>query len=455
MYDSTTHPIFGVGELNQFVHLILEGTPELQNVYVRGEISNFKNHYSTGHYYFSLKDEEGVVSSVMFRANAQMLRFKPEEGMKVIAHGRISLYVKGGSYQLYVDRLVPDGIGALYIAFNQLKNQLEAEGLFKESAKKPLPAIPERIGVVTSATGAVIQDIRNVISRRFPLCEICLYPALVQGPGAAQDLIGGIRYFNEHPGDADVIIIGRGGGSIEDLWAFNDEGLARAIHASKIPVISAVGHETDFTICDFVSDRRAPTPSAAAELAVPDRAELQKRLLENEQRAAYILEKRISAEKERISRILTRPVMLSPMGGLYEKQMQLDQLTDRYMAAFGRNLQFRRSKLAALESRSVFSRPFSRIENHRTVLLSLSDRREMAVDAKKRLRMEKVSHLEAQLKALSPLGVLNRGYSLLWDKNKKLIRSVSVLNPGDLVTLRMCDGTALTEIKKTEDNHHD
>ena len=262
-----------VTQLNEYIKGILDHDPRLTDVYLRGEISNFKNHYSTGHYYFTLKDEGGMIRAIMFRSSAVKLAFLPEDGMKVVAHGRISAFVRDGQYQIYCDSMEPDGIGALYIAYEQLKRKLEAEGLFDPSRKKPLPKIPSRVGIITSATGAAIRDMINVCGRRFPFAELVLYPSLVQGPDAPAQLIDGVRYFNEKQ-SVDVIIIGRGGGSIEDLWAFNNEDLAREIAASAIPVISAVGHETDFTICDFVADRRAPTPSAAAELAVPETEEL-------------------------------------------------------------------------------------------------------------------------------------------------------------------------------------
>lgn len=265
-----------VTQLNEYIKRLIDTTPQLSDVYVKGEISNFKNHYSTGHFYFTLKDEGGQLRSVMFKSFASKLRFMPEDGMKVTAHGRISSYVRDGGYQLYCDMIEPEGVGSLYVAYEQLKKKLEYEGLFDASRKKPLPKIPSKVGIITSATGAAIRDMINVCGRRFPFATLVLYPALVQGPEAPAQLISGMNYFNAAK-NVDVIIIGRGGGSIEDLWAFNDENLARTVAASAIPVISAVGHETDFTICDFVADRRAPTPSAAAELAVPDTAELKEK----------------------------------------------------------------------------------------------------------------------------------------------------------------------------------
>ena len=261
-----------VSELNQYVKKIFDNDHTLSAISVRGEISNFVNHRS-GHLYFSLKDAEGQIRAVMFRSSVARLKFIPENGMKVVVHGSVTVYQREGSYQLYVNSMEPDGIGGLYLAYEQLKERLYNEGLFDESHKKELPPLPLRIGVITSPTGAAVQDIINVTKRRFPIAKLYLYPSLVQGDGAEENLIKALDYY-ESSNLVDVIIIGRGGGSIEDLWAFNSERLARRIYSMQTPIISAVGHETDFTICDFVSDMRAPTPSAAAELSVPDMREL-------------------------------------------------------------------------------------------------------------------------------------------------------------------------------------
>ena len=267
-----TPTVYSVNELNSYVKRILDNDENLKHIFVTGEISNYKAHYS-GHLYMTIKDESASVKAVMFAGNASRLRFRPENGMKVLIFGTVSLFPRDGSYQLYISDMQPDGMGALSVAFEQLKKKLAAEGLFSDSYKKPIPKFPTRIGVITSETGAAVQDIFNVLSRRFPSAEVVLRPTQVQGDGAAQDIAKAIYVFNEYNA-ADVLIVGRGGGSIEDLWAFNEEVVARAVFASEIPVISAVGHETDYTICDFVADLRAPTPSAAAELAVPDRLEL-------------------------------------------------------------------------------------------------------------------------------------------------------------------------------------
>ena len=302
-----------VTQLNEYIKRIIDTTPQLTSIYVKGEISNFKNHYGTGHYYFTLKDEGGQLRAVMFKSSAAKMKFLPENGMKITAHGRISAFVRDGTYQLYCDSMEPDGVGALYIAFEQLKKRLEADGLFDPSRKRPLPKIPMRVGIITSATGAAIRDMINVCGRRFPAAKLILYPSLVQGPGAPAELIAGVQYFNTVH-SVDVIIIGRGGGSIEDLWAFNDEGLARAIAASVIPIISAVGHETDFTICDFVADRRAPTPSAAAELAVPDTAELKRKIQNIVSREANVLYSMLKIRRDKLDTLSHTRAMTNLLG---------------------------------------------------------------------------------------------------------------------------------------------
>ncbi|MBO5291012.1 MAG: exodeoxyribonuclease VII large subunit, partial [Clostridia bacterium] len=269
--------VYSVAQLNNYVKSVLDNDENLNHLFVTGEISNYKPHYS-GHMYMTIKDETASIKAVMFAGNASRLKFKPENGMKVIIFGTVSLFQRDGSYQLYINDMQPDGIGALNIAFEQLKKKLEAEGLFSNQYKKPIPKFPQKVGVVTSATGAAVQDIFNVLKRRYPVAEVVLRPCQVQGDGAANDIANAIKEFNKVKG-ADVLIVGRGGGSIEDLWAFNEEIVARAVFDSEIPVISAVGHETDVTICDFVADLRAPTPSAAAECAVPDCFELKANLL--------------------------------------------------------------------------------------------------------------------------------------------------------------------------------
>ncbi len=401
-----------VTQLNEYIKQLIDQEPRLTDVYVKGEISNFKNHYSTGHYYFTLKDEGGMIRAVMFRSAAGKLPFIPEDGMKVIAHGRVSAFVRDGQYQLYCDNMEPDGVGALYIAFEQLKRKLEGEGLFDPARKRPLPKIPTRVGIITSATGAAIRDMINVCGRRFPYAKLILYPSLVQGPDAPGQLIAGLRYFNETH-SVDVIIIGRGGGSIEDLWAFNNEELAREVAVSGIPVISAVGHETDFTICDFVADRRAPTPSAAAELAVPDTAELQRKINNIVTREAGVLRQITARHREKLLLLSGSRVLQTPTAMIDDKRMQIAMLTERLTRAEERIL--------------------------------LQGRASLQTETGK-------------LSALNPLAVLSRGYSAVYKKDGTLIRSIDHMQPGDVITIQTDGGeadariveTRLAERKKTE-----
>lgn len=393
-----------VTQLNEYIKSKLESDPMLNRVLVKGEISNFINHYKTGHFYLSLKDEGGVIRAVMFRMNASKLRFVPENGMKVICEGRVSSYVKDGSVQLYISDMEPDGIGALYIAFEQLKKKLEAEGLFDPRYKKPLPKYPRRVGIITAATGAAIRDMINVSGRRFPLTELVLYPSLVQGDGAPAQLIRGLEVFNTVC-PVDVIILGRGGGSLEDLWAFNDEGLARAIFASRVPVISAVGHETDFSISDFVADLRAPTPSAAAELAMPEAGEVKRKLHNVIDRMSLVTENRIKNLRRSLEALASCPQMQSQMRLIDDRRMAILNL-DREMENLMNRL----------------------MERKRSSLLQ---------DA-------------ARLDALSPLAVMSRGYSALFNEKGETIHKNEQIKAGDRVNVRLSDGTAKAQILEVE-----
>ncbi len=398
--------IVTVAQLNGYAKTLLESDEFISDIYVRGELSNFKI-YSSGHLYFSLKDEKAAIAGVMWRSYAAKLPFVPKDGLKVVAHGRISLYEDSGRYQIIVDDLQPDGIGSLYYAYEQLKAKLGEEGLFDERYKKPLPGYPMRVGIITSPMGAAIRDMTRIIGRRFPIAEMLLYPSLVQGTGAAAQLSSGIRYFNEK-GNVDVIIIGRGGGSIEDLWEFNNEALAREVFASKIPVISAVGHESDFTICDFVADVRASTPSAAAELAVPDVAELYMRL-ENAKKKLYLLASaEVESRRKKLTVLASSPFLRSPMNFIDTKRMKVTQLLERLDGNFGR----------------IFER-------------------------KKALYKEKVTALEA----LSPLAVLSRGYGVSYDDKGRILKSVEGLKKGDIIRNVLHDGeikATVTDIIKEE-----
>lgn len=394
--------VLSVSQLNRYIKMNFDADENLANIFISGEISNFTNHYRTGHLYFTLKDDSAAVRAVMFNSSAKRLKFMPEDGMKVIARGRVSVYEASGQYQLYVDDMQPDGVGALNLAYEQLKEKLQKEGLFSELHKKPLPPYPEKVGVITSPTGAAVRDIINVLGRRFPYAEIVFCPVLVQGDGAHLQLTDAVNMFNSERA-ADVIIIGRGGGSIEDLWEFNDEGLARAVYNSEIPVISAVGHETDFTICDFVADMRAPTPSAAAELAVPDANELQ-----------YAL----SALKNRM--------FLNVSSGIADRRSRLEYLT---------------SKGALKSPDEMLSNRSQRLDTALSKMLSSYENR---IGGKK---VEFISAATA-LSKLDPMSVLMRGFAFVSDKNGKNVSSSQALAKGDKINVRFHDGSAVCEVKE-------
>lgn len=367
-----------VGQLNEYLRMQMEGDPVLSNLCVRGELSDCKVPRS-GHFYFTLKDADAQVRGVMFRFRFSSLGFVPRDGARVIVCGRVSVYTAGGQYQIYAEDILPDGAGILAMQYEQLRRKLEAEGLFDESRKKPLPPMPTRIGVITSPTGAAVQDIRNILGRRFPCAEMILYPSLVQGEGAAEQLASGILFFDATD-LVDVIIIGRGGGSMEDLWAFNDENLARTVAACRLPVISAVGHESDFTICDFVADRRAPTPSAAAEMAVPDKNELKAQLMHFSARMEHRIEGFLGQERRMLahlaaSRVLGRPdVLLDQLRmRVGELEDRLDQAVQRRLERCGERLRTGCASLEALSPLTVLSRGYAVVTENGRTLTSVKD----------------------------------------------------------------------------------
>ena len=388
-----------VTQLNLYIKQMFDCDDVLSSVAVVGEISNFKAH-SSGHLYLTLKDENAALSAVMFRSAVLRLTFEPRNGMKVAVWGRVGVYEKAGQYQIYIENMIPSGMGELAAAYERLKKKLEAEGLFDAERKKPLPRFPDKIGIVTSPTGAAVQDMLNITGRRFPCAEILLYPARVQGSEAVPELCAGLAYLNDIDG-VDVIIIGRGGGSVEDLWAFNDERLVRAVAASRVPVISAVGHETDFTLCDFAADMRAPTPSAAAELAVPDSAKLNEELAGIEKKLGMLAQQKTNGlcfSLENAEKMLR---LRSPQGRVDNAFLRLDSLG-------------------------------TALDNSVNKLL---------LTAKQRL-----GESAAKLEALSPLAVLARGYGVMSGENGKIIGSVKQLNTGDNVSFIMSDGTASAQI---------
>ena len=391
--------VLSVGQLNDYIKTRLDGDPCLRNIAIRGELSNYKI-YPSGHHYFTLKDETGAMKCVMFKSSAVRLRFRPENGMKVIAMGSVTVYVRDGVYQLYCTGLVLDGIGDLYAAFEQLKAKLGAQGLFDPAHKKPLPKYPGIIGIVTSSAGAAVHDMLRILRKRYPLTQVRLLPVRVQGAEAAAEIAGAIYYANQHA-LADLLIVGRGGGSMEDLWCFNEEMVARAIFDSEIPVISAVGHEPDVTISDFVADLRAATPSNAAELAVPDQDALRQTLDEMQNIMAVAMQQKIERAGERLQQLSGRPVLRSPLASFEGKKQ---------------NLQILRNRLVSAQSGRISAERQRFIAN------------------------------VGKLDAMSPMKVLTRGYALVATQDGKLVRSVSDVKPKQPIAVRVSDGTIVATV---------
>ena len=385
--------VFGVAEVNQLVKQLLDGEPMLQNIYVRGELSNYKM-YPSGHHYFTLKDADGALRCVMFRGQASRLRFRPENGMQVIARGRITVFPRDGAYQLYCDALTPEGAGDLAVAFEQLKAKLHAEGLFDPAHKKPLPRYPQRIAVVTSAAGAAVHDMIRILRRRYPIAKVILLPVRVQGAEAPPEIAGAIRYADSWK-IGDVIITGRGGGSMEDLWAFNDERVARAIYDCETPIISAVGHEPDVTISDFVADARASTPSNAAEIAVPDQMELLRWLRGAGDRMVQCETGRLETARQRLDNLASKRVMRDQLAYVQDKRMELAHLQQRLGDLSGALLSRRRQRFSALA---------------------------------------------AALDAMSPLKVLGRGYAVARSQDGTILKSGREVAPGDRVSVTLSEG---------------
>ena len=395
--------IFDVSEVNDYIKTIMDGDGLLSGLTIRGEISNYKV-YPSGHHYFSLKDAGGAIRCVMFRGSASTLRFRPENGMKVLASGRISVFPRDGAYQLYCQRLTPEGVGDLYVAFEQLKKKLQAEGLFDPAHKKPLPPFPQRIAIVTSAAGAAIHDMLRILGKRYPLAKVILLPVRVQGVEAPAEIAGAIRYVNRFQ-LADLIITGRGGGSMEDLWAFNDERVARMIYLSQIPVISAVGHEPDVTISDFVADLRAATPSNAAELAVPEQGELRERIAALRLRLAQAEERRLKLIRQQVEKLQSARVLQNPKNYLEDRRLLLD---------------FQQNKLTAAMRQLVLKK-----------------------------QQDFVARRTA-LEAMSPLKVLSRGYAMTRDSAGRVVTDAAALKPGEIITVTLRNGevdAAVREIR--------
>ena len=382
--------IFSISELNNYIKRLLDSDGALSGIYVKGELSNYKT-YPSGHHYFTMKDADGTLKCVMFKGSASKLRFRPENGMSVVAYGRVEVYPRDGLYQLYVSEITPDGVGDLYVAFEQLKEKLYKEGLFDERYKKPLPRYPKTIAVITSSAGAAVQDIIRVLGSRWPMTKVAVIPVRVQGVEAPPEIVEAIKYANEN-NVADIIITGRGGGSIEDLWAFNDERVARVIFASDIPVISAVGHEPDITIADFVADIRAATPSNAAELAVPD--------------------------------------MLDVFGWLKAADMRLQQ-------AMNRDIKTRRQRLQDISSKRVLQSPKSYIEDRRIQIDRNAEKLLSSMQGQIYKKRERYTRLAASLDAMSPLKVLGRGYAIARREDGMVVKESSDVKKGDRLQVRL------------------
>ena len=395
--------VLSITQLNEYIRGRMDADPLLNTVAVRGEISNYKQ-YPSGHHYFTLKDEASALRCVMFKGNAMRLRFRPENGMKVIAVGKVSVYPRDGAYQLYCVSLTVDGVGDLYVAFEQLKKKLAAQGLFDPAHKKPLPRYPGRIGIITSSAGAAVHDMLRILNKRYPLSKVYLLPVRVQGAQAPGEIVSAIRYANYYQ-LADLLIVGRGGGSIEDLWAFNDEQVALAIYQSRIPVISAVGHEPDVTISDYVADLRAATPSNAAELAVPDQDALRQSLDAQVSAMAAALTRQIKASRQHLNALAASPALQSPTGYLEQKRQQLLLLKNRLISSQNQSLAARKQKYIAAA---------------------------------------------AKLDAMSPLKVLTRGYSMTRKEDGTVVRSVSQTEIGERVRISLEDGTLCATVMNKE-----
>ena len=431
--------IYSIKELNKYIRMKLDSDAVLSDVWIRGEISNF-THHGSGHKYFTMKDESSRIKAIMFASHNQRLPFVPKEGTKVIARGNVTVYERDGQYQFYATHMQPDGIGSLYLAYEQLKSKLEQEGLFAAARKRPLPRYPHCIGVVTSPTGAAVRDIIITLQRRYPQVAIVLYPVLVQGKGAGPSIVQAIENLNVM-GEADVLIVGRGGGSLEELWAFNEEAVARAIAASGIPVISAVGHETDFTIADFAADLRAATPTAAAELAVPSAAELAGQLRTAKQRLRQGLLRRSQRSGERLASLQRSLALAGPRRQLAQHAQRLDMLRAALVRAAEARHSRAQGRSALLHQSLQRFHPLGSVSAARRRTDSLS--RELAAAMQARLQDKRARYVAElrHLDALSPLKVMSRGYSLVYDESEQhLIKSLKEVELGDVVNIKLNDG---------------
>jgi exodeoxyribonuclease VII large subunit len=440
----SSRPILTVSQLTAEIKSLLERN--FEHLWVEGEISNLRIP-SSGHLYCTLKDESAQIRAVMFRMQNRLLKFQPEDGLQVVGYGRLTVYEPRGEYQLVLDHLEPKGLGALQLAFEQLKERLSREGLFDPARKKPLPSLPQKIGIVTSPTGAAIRDILQIIDRRFPNVHILLYPVRVQGAGAGQEIARAIDELGRTPG-LDVMIVGRGGGSLEDLWAFNEEAVARAISRSPVPIISAVGHEIDFTIADFVADLRAPTPSAAAELVVRNKAELAQNLESLGWRLTRVVRTFLESRRERLSSLIHR--LADPRKRLSDQRLRLEDLSSRLSTSAVQSLRQRSERLRMTTQGLTYLHPGRRVAEFSQRLAQLWRRLNLAGRSSLRSHRQGVEILAGRLQTLSPLAVLERGYSISRVlPSRQIIREASLLKAGDRVTVRVHRGEFTARVERS------
>ena len=437
---------YSISALNRAIKNMFDSKPELSNVFIKGEISNFK-HHSRGHFYFTLKDENSRIAAVMFASNASKIKFEPEDGLKVLVSGRVTVYEQTGGYQIYVEQMDLDGIGNLYLEYEKLKKKLEEEGLFSLDHKRPIPKYPKRIGIITAPTGAAIRDILSTIKRRYPICETILFPALVQGVGAKESIVEQLNKAQEF--DLDVIICGRGGGSIEDLWAFNEEIVARAIYASRIPVISAVGHEIDFTIADFVADLRAPTPTGAAEMAVPNLSDLKTLIEQYKIRMHENIKNIINYNSKRLESIRESYILKNPIA-LYEvKEQKLDTYIDRLNGYMSTILNEYKVRLDNIKSSYVLKNPLATYEVKKERIVNLEKILNNLITNKINISKHKYEVMINKLDLLNPLNILSKGYSLV-TIDGMVVKDTNELKIEDTINIRMHKGNVKAIVKEID-----
>lgn len=441
-----------VTALTKYIKRKLSGDPHLKTVWLRAEISNFK-HHSRGHMYLSLKDENARIQAVMFAGQNRSLKFVPENGMNVLIRGEVNVYEPMGQYQLYIKEMQPDGIGALYMAFEQLKEKLEIEGLFSLDRKKAIPTYPTHIGVITSPTGAAVRDILTTIQRRYPVVPVTVLPVMVQGERTANSVSNAIQYANDNL-DCDVLIVGRGGGSIEDLWGFNEEKVARAIAASSIPIISAVGHETDTTISDYVADVRAATPTGAAELAVPSILELRDQTTNLKQRLKRVMSVQYAEKREHLNRLQKSYAFKYPEQLMRQKEQDLDRIMEQMSRQMNQLHQQKYDRMGYLKKRLTQQRPETKLKEHKEKLDAETKQLGIRFNQIFTRKQDRFNNNLDKLSLLNPLEVMKRGYSIPFSKNGEVLRSVNEVSAGDQVEVKLQDGILEVEVlDKKEDNH--